>query len=81
MSVLEWSDRSLPRTPSSFSQAPGPVPTSTPADGGGCRIALEEALDRVHLNRWGADAGAAYASDAGPGLVRGFPLFEHGAGI
>jgi hypothetical protein len=81
MSVLKWSDPNLPQTPPSFSQTPGLVPASTPADGGECRIALKEALDPINLNRWGADAGAACTRDAGPGSVREFSLFEHGAGI
>jgi hypothetical protein len=81
MSDLKWSDPSLPQTPPSFSQAPGLVPASTLADGGECHIAPEEALDQIHLNRWGADASAAHTRDAGPGSVRGFSLFEHGAGI
>jgi hypothetical protein len=81
MSVLKRSDRSLPQNPPSFSQAPGLVPASTPAGGGECRIALEAALDPIDLNRWGADAGAAGSRDAGPGPVRGFSQFEHGAGI
>jgi hypothetical protein len=81
MSVLKWSDPSLPQPPPSFSQAPRLVPASTPADAGECHIAPEETLDQIHLNRWGADAGAAYTRDAGPGSVREFSLFEHGAGI
>jgi hypothetical protein len=79
MSVLKWSDPSLLQTPPSFSQAPGLVPASTP--GGECRRAPEGALDQIHLNRWGADAGAPWTRDAGPGSVREFPYFEHGAGI
>ena len=81
MSVLKWSDPSLPQTPPGFSQAPGLIPASTLADGGECRLAVEGALDQIHLNRWGADASAAHTRDAGPGSVRGFSLFEHGAGI
>ena len=80
MSVLNWSDPSLPQTPPSFSQAPGLVPAPTLAGGGECRLAAEGALDRIHLNRWGADA-AACTRDAGPGSVREFPQFENGAGI
>jgi hypothetical protein len=79
MSVLKWSDPSLLQTPPSFSQAPGLAPASTP--GGECRRAPEGALDQIHLNRWGADAGAPWTRDAGPGSVREFPYFEHGAGI
>ena len=81
MSDLNWSDPSLPRTPPSFSQAPGLVPASTLAAGGEYRRAPEGALDQIHLNRWGADASAARPRDAGPGSVREFPQFEHGAGI
>jgi len=81
MSVLKWSDPSLLQIPPSFSQAPGLVPASTLADGGECRLAAEGALDQIHLNRWGADAGAACTRDAGPGSVREFPQFERGAGI
>ena len=81
MSVLNWSDPSLPQTPPSFSQAPGLVPASTLADGGECRLAREGAFDQINPNRWGADAGAAGTRDAGPGPVRESPRFEHGAGI
>jgi hypothetical protein len=78
MSVLKWSDPSLPQTPPSFSHGPGLVPASTPAGGGECRLAAEGALDQIHLNRSGADTGTR---DAGPGSVREFPQFERGAGI
>ena len=81
MSVLKWSDPSLLHSPPSFSRAPGLVPDSTLANGGECRLAPEGAFDHIHLNRWGADAGAACTRDAGPGSVRAFPQFEHGAGI
>ena len=77
MSVLKWSDPSLRQAPPSYSHGPGLVPASTPADGGECRLALGGALDQIHLNRW----GAAGTHDAGPGPVREFPRFEHGAGI
>ena len=75
------SDTSLPQTPPSFSQGPGPVPASTWADGGEFRLALEWAPDQIILNRGGADASPASNRDAGPGSVREFPRFEHGAGI
>ena len=81
MPVLKWSDPSLLQTPPSFSQGPGLVPASTLADGGEFRLAVPGALDPIHLNRWGAEAGAAGTRDAGPGSVREFPQFEHGAGI
>ena len=77
------SDPSLPQTPPSFSQGPGPVPASTWADGGEFRLALEGALARIILNRnrGGADARSASNRGAGPGSAREFPQFEHGAGI
>ena len=75
------SDPSLPQTSPSFSQGPGPVPALTLADGGEFRLALEGVLDQIILNRGGADASPAYSRDAGPGSVREFPRFEHGAGI
>ena len=78
MSVLKWSDPSLLQIPQSFSQAPGLVPASTLAGVGECRLAVEVALDQIHLNRWGADTATR---DAGPGSVREFPQFENGAGI
>jgi hypothetical protein len=81
MSVLKWSDPSRPQTLPRFSQAPGLVPASALADGGECRLAPEGALDPIHLNRWGADAGAAGTRHAGLGSVREFPQFERGAGI
>ena len=81
MSVLKWGVSSVPQSPPSFSQAPGLVPASTLADGGECRLTLEGPLDRINLDRWGADANAAGPRDAGPGSVREFPYFEHGAGI
>jgi hypothetical protein len=81
MSVLKWSDPSLPQTPPGFSQAPGLIPASTLADGGECRLAPRGALDQIHLNRWEGDAGAPWTRDAGPGSVREFPQFESGAGI
>jgi hypothetical protein len=65
----------------SFSQAPGLVPAWNLADGGECRLTPEGALDQINLNRWEADAGAPWTRDAGPGSVREFPYFEHGAGI
>jgi hypothetical protein len=51
-----------------------------PADDGECRIVPEEALDPIAPTRWGADA-AACTREPGPGSVREFSLFEHGAGI
>jgi hypothetical protein len=45
------SDPSLPQTPPSFSQGPGPVPASKWANGGEFRLALEGALDQIILNR------------------------------
>jgi hypothetical protein len=81
MSVLKWSDPSLPQTPPSSSRAPGLVPASTLADGGEIRLALEGALDQINPNRWGADASAACTRDAEPDSVREFPRFGHGAGI
>jgi hypothetical protein len=81
MSVLKRSDPSFPPTRPSFSRAPGLLRAPAPADGGECRIVPEAALDQTNLNRWGAGTGAACIRDAGPGPVREFPLFEHGAGI
>jgi hypothetical protein len=81
MSVLNWSDPSLPQTPPSSSQAPGLVAALPLEAGGEYRRAPEGALDQIHLNRWGADASAARPHNAGPGSVREFPRFEHGAGI
>ena len=75
------SDTSLPQTPPSSSQGPGPVPASTWADGGEFHLALDGALDQIIHNRWKADASPASSRDAGPGWVREFPQFEHGAGI
>jgi hypothetical protein len=75
------SDPSFPQTPATFLQGPGQVPASTWADGGEFRRALEGALDQIFLDRGGADASPAYNRDAGPGSVREFPQFEHGAGI
>jgi hypothetical protein len=75
------SDSSLPQTPPGFAQGPGFVPASTLADGGEFRLALEGALDRILLNRWGADASPAGTRDAGSGSVREFPQFEYGARI
>ena len=74
-------DLSLPQTHTGFSQGPGLVPASIPADGGGFRLALGGPLDRIILNRGGADASPASNRDAGLGSVREFPRFEHGAGI
>jgi hypothetical protein len=81
MSVLKWSDPSLPQTLPRSSRAPGLVPASTLPVGGEFRLAPEGALDQITLNRWGADADAAGTRDAGPGSVRAFPQFERGAGI
>jgi hypothetical protein len=75
------SGQSLPQTPPSFLQGPGHVPASTWADGGAFRLALEGARDQIIRNRRGADASPASNRDAGPGSVREFPQFEHGAGI
>ena len=75
------SDTSLPQAPLSFSQGPGPVPASTWADGSEFHLALDGALDRIIRNRRRADASPASSRDAGPGSVREFPQFEHGAGI
>ena len=74
-------DSSLPQTPPGFSHGLGLVPASPLADGGRSRLALEGALDQIILNRGGADASPASNRDAGPGSVREFPRFEHGAGI
>jgi hypothetical protein len=74
-----YSDPSLPQTPPSFSQ--GPVPAWTWANGGEFRLAREGALDPIIRNRGGADASPASNRDAGPGSVREFSRFEHGAGI
>jgi hypothetical protein len=83
MSVLKCNDQSLLQTSPSVSQAPAPglLSDSTPARGGECHIAREEARDQIHLDRWGADASAAGSSDAQPGSVREFSLFAYGAGI
>jgi hypothetical protein len=75
------SDQSFPQTPPSFLQGPGHVPASTWADGGEFRLALGGALDQIILDRRGARASPASNRDAGPGSVREFPQFEHGAGI
>jgi hypothetical protein len=75
------SDSSLPQALPCFSQGPGPVPALTLMDGGEFHLALEGALDQAILNRGGADASPTCNRDAGPGSVREFPQFEHGAGI
>jgi hypothetical protein len=75
------SDSSLPQTPPGFSQGLGFVPASPLADGGRFRLALEGTLSQVLLKREGADASPTCTGDAGPGSLRGFPQFEHGAGI
>ena len=75
------SDTSLPQTPPSFSQGPGPVPASNWADGSEFHLALDGALDQIIRNRRRADASPASSRDAGPGSAREFPQFEHGAGI
>ena len=74
-------DSSLPRTPPGYSQGLGLVPASPLADGGRSRLALEGTLSQIILKREGADADATCTCDAGPGSLRGFPQFEHGAGI
>jgi hypothetical protein len=75
------SDTSLLRIPPGFSRDPGPIPTSSLANSGESRLALERPLDQNMLNQWGADASPACSCDAGPGSVRELPQFEHGAGI
>jgi len=75
------SDSSLPQALPYFSQGPGPAPAFTLMDGGESRLAPEGALDQAILNRGGADASPTRNRDAGPGTVREFPQFEHGAGI
>ena len=74
-------DSSLPQTPLGFSHGLGLVPASPLADGGRSRLALEGTLSQIILKREGADADATCTCDAGPGSLRGFPQFEHGAGI
>jgi hypothetical protein len=74
-------DPSLPQTPLGLSQGLGLVPASTPADGSRFRLAPEGALSQIILKPAGADAGPACTCDAWPGSLRGFPQFEHGAGI
>ena len=74
-------DPRLAQTPPGFSQGPGLVPASTPTDGGRFRLAREGALSQIVLKPGGADAGPACTCGARPGSLRGFPQFEHGAGI
>jgi hypothetical protein len=74
------SDPSLPQTGMGFSHGLGLVPASAPR-GGGFRLAPEGAPEQLILDRGGADASPACARDTGPGSVREFPQFEHGAGI
>ena len=74
-------DSSLPQTPPGFSQGPGLVPASPLADGGRSRLAREGALSQILLKPGGADGGPACTCGACPGSLRGFPQFEHGAGI
>ena len=74
-------DSSLPQTPPGFSQGLELVPASPLADGGRSRLALEWPLSQIRLEREAADANPARMCDAGPGSLRGFPQFEHGAGI
>jgi hypothetical protein len=81
MSDLKWSDPSPPQSPPGFRQARGLVLASTLADGGECRIALEQDLNPINLNGRGDDASAARTRDASPRSVREFFRFEHGAGI
>ena len=75
------SDSSLPQTPPGFSQGLELVPASPLADGGRFRLALEGTLSPISLERVAVDANPACTCDAGPGSLRGFPQFEHGAGI
>jgi hypothetical protein len=74
-------DSSLPQTPPGSFQGLGLVPASPLADGGRFRLALEGTLSQIILKREGADANPTCTCDAGPGSLRGFPQFEHGAGI
>ena len=74
-------DPSLPQTPPGFSQGLGLVPASPLADGGRFRLALGGTLNQIILKREGSDANPTCTCDAGPGSLRGFPQFEHGAGI
>jgi hypothetical protein len=74
-------DSSLPQTPPGSSQGLGRVSASPLADGGRFRLALEGTLSQIILEREGADASPTCTCDAGPGSPRGFPQFEHGAGI
>jgi hypothetical protein len=74
-------DSSLPQTPPGSFQGLGLVPASPLADGGRFRLALEGTLSQIILKGEGADANPTCTCDAGPGSLRGFPQFEHGAGI
>jgi hypothetical protein len=75
------SNTSLQQIPSGYSRGPGPVSTSNLADSGEFRLGLEGPLYELLLNQWGADASPSWPCGAGPGSVRDFPQFEHGAGI
>jgi hypothetical protein len=75
------SDTNLTQSPPSFSQGPGLVPALTLAEGAKFRLALKGALEQVSRNRGGAEASPDCNRDAGPGSVREFSEFEHGAGI
>ena len=74
-------DSSLPQTPPGLSQGLELVPASPLADGGRSRLTLEGALSQIRLERGAADANPACTCDAGPGSLREFAQFEHGAGI
>jgi hypothetical protein len=74
-------DSSLPQTPPGSSHGLGLIPASPLADGGRSRLALEVTLSQIIPRREGAVANPTCTCDAGPGSRRGFPQFEHGAGI
>jgi hypothetical protein len=75
------SNSTLPQTPPGFSQGLGLVPASPLRDGGGFPLAPEGTPSQVILKREASEAGPTCTLDAEPDSLRGFPQFEHGAGI